>query len=106
MPESFSFRAGINVLCGANSGAYIQCFTQMTGNEASKRELLYKKEFFGCLRFIFFFLQCVVKMDGTHIKAIDSVGDPPLPIPNREVKPDSADGTANVCGRVGHRHFY
>ena len=45
-------------------------------------------------------------MDGTHIKAIDSVGDPPLPIPNREVKPDSADGTANVCGRVGHRHFY
>ena len=61
---------------------------------------------FGCLRFIFFFLQCVVKMDGTHIKAIDSVGDPPLPIPNREVKPDSADGTANVCGRVGHRHFY
>ena len=40
------------------------------------------------------------------IKAIDSVGDPPLPIPNREVKPDSADGTANVCGRVGHRHFY
>ena len=69
-----------------------------------KRELLYMK--FGCLRFIFFFLQCVVKMDGTHIKAIDSVGDPPLPIPNREVKPDSADGTANVCGRVGHRHFY
>ena len=42
----------------------------------------------------------------TLIKAIDSVGDPPLPIPNREVKPDSADGTANVCGRVGHRHFY
>ena len=70
-----------------------------------KRELLYKGVF-GCLRFIFFFLQCVVKMDGTHIKAIDSVGDPPLPIPNREVKPDSADGTANVCGRVGHRHFF
>ena len=23
-----------------------------------------------------------------------SVGDPPLPIPNREVKPNSADGTA------------
>ena len=41
----------------------------------------------------------------TDIKAIDSVGDPPLPIPNREVKPDSADGTANFCGRVGHRHF-
>ena len=42
----------------------------------------------------------------TRIKAIDSVGDPPLPIPNREVKPDSADGTAKICGRVGHRHFY
>ena len=40
------------------------------------------------------------------IKAIDSVGDPPLPIPNREVKPNSADGTAKICGRVGHRHFY
>jgi hypothetical protein len=25
-----------------------------------------------------------------------SVGVPPLPIPNREVKPDSADGTAIV----------
>ena len=45
-------------------------------------------------------------MNGTLIKAIDSVGDPPLPIPNREVKPDSADGTAKVCGRVGHRHFF
>ena len=45
-------------------------------------------------------------MNGTLIKAIDSVGDPPLPIPNREVKPVSADGTAKICGRVGHRHFY
>ena len=44
-------------------------------------------------------------MNGTLIKAIDSVGDPPLPIPNREVKPVSADGTAKICGRVGHRHF-
>ena len=30
-----------------------------------------------------------------------SVGVPPLPIPNREVKPDCADGTAMQCGRVG-----
>ena len=44
-------------------------------------------------------------MSGTLIKAIDSVGDPPLPIPNREVKPVSADGTAKIRGRVGHRHF-
>ena len=28
------------------------------------------------------------------LKGIYSYGDPPLPIPNREVKPVSADGTA------------
>ena len=28
-------------------------------------------------------------------------GVPPLPIPNREVKPTCADGTAMQCGRVG-----
>ena len=33
-------------------------------------------------------------------------GVPPLPIPNREVKPACADGTAMQCGRVGSRHFY
>ena len=33
-------------------------------------------------------------------------GVPPLPIPNREVKTASADGTAFTCGRVGRRHFY
>ena len=31
--------------------------------------------------------------------------DPPLPIPNREVKLTSADGTAIPSGRVGSRHF-
>lgn len=30
-----------------------------------------------------------------------SVGAPPLPIPNRVVKPHSADGTAPPGGRVG-----
>ena len=30
-------------------------------------------------------------------------GVPPLPIPNREVKPGRADGTAPQCGRVGRR---
>ena len=30
-------------------------------------------------------------------------GVPPLPIPNREVKPTCADGTAIQCGRVGRR---
>ena len=34
-----------------------------------------------------------------------SDGVPPLPIPNREVKPISADGTAFTRGRVGSRHF-
>ena len=33
-----------------------------------------------------------------------SVGVPPLPLPNREVKPVRADGTA-YSGRVGRRHF-
>ena len=32
-----------------------------------------------------------------------SSGVPPLPIPNREVKPTNADGTAVTCGRVGSR---
>ena len=48
----------------------------------------------------------LVNVSFTDIQAIDSVGVPPLPIPNREVKPNSADGTAKICGRVGHRHFY
>ena len=34
-----------------------------------------------------------------------SLGVPPLPIPNREVKPKRADGTAPQCGRVGRRLF-
>ena len=35
-----------------------------------------------------------------------SPGVPPLPIPNREVKPRRADGTAPQCGRVGRRLFH
>ena len=30
---------------------------------------------------------------------------PPLPIPNRVVKPPMANGTAPKCGRVGSRHI-
>ena len=33
-------------------------------------------------------------------------GVPPLPIPNREVKPACTDGTAMQCGRVGSRPLY
>ena len=34
-----------------------------------------------------------------------SGGEPPLPIPNREVKPAIADGTAPPGGRVGSCRF-
>ena len=33
-------------------------------------------------------------------------GVPPLPIPNRAVKPACADGTAMQCGRVGGCRFF
>ena len=33
-------------------------------------------------------------------------GVPPLPSPNREVKPACADGTAMQCGRVGGRPLF
>ena len=33
-------------------------------------------------------------------------GCSPLPIPNREVKPLMADGTAQQCGRVGSCHIH
>ncbi len=35
-----------------------------------------------------------------------SEGVPPLPIPNREVKPLCADGTGQKSGRVGRRLFF
>ena len=38
-----------------------------------------------------------------YIKRRPRVGEPPLPIPNREVKPDGADGTDLPVGRVGGR---
>ena len=34
-----------------------------------------------------------------------SIGVPPLPIPNREVKPNYVDGTARQRGRVDSRRF-
>ena len=47
------------------------------------------------------------KKKGEKIKILGgySSGVPPLPIPNREVKPAGADGTAKQCGRVGSRPF-
>ena len=43
--------------------------------------------------------------DTREINGGNSDGDPPLPIPNREVKPVSADGTAIPSGRVGSRQL-
>ena len=53
--------------------------------------------------FVSFFFACSIRhlLLGGY-----SVGVPPLPIPNRAVKPDSADGTAMQCGRVGSRLFF
>ena len=46
-----------------------------------------------------FFLWCAAKdTSGGYCGGV-----PPLPIPNREVKPTCADGTAMQCGRVGSR---
>ena len=48
-----------------------------------------------------FFLWCAAKdTSGGYCGGV-----PPLPIPNREVKPTCADGTAMQCGRVGSRLF-
>ena len=49
-----------------------------------------------------FFLWCAAKdTSGGYCGGV-----PPLPIPNREVKPTCADGTAMQCGRVGSRLLY
>jgi hypothetical protein len=38
-----------------------------------------------------------------ELHGADRAGGTPLPIPNREVKPRSADDTAIKCGKVGKR---
>ena len=43
--------------------------------------------------------------DDSRVKSMSAV-DLPLPIPNREVKPERADGTAMKCGRVGSRPLF
>ena len=43
---------------------------------------------------------CVERLLGGYCSGV-----PPLPIPNREVKPACADGTAMQCGRVGGRRL-
>ena len=47
-----------------------------------------------------------MELVNNHISGGYGSGVPPLPIPNREVKPTRADGTALRRGRVGRRRFY
>ena len=49
------------------------------------------------------FILSLVRVMSSLISGGYCDGAPPLPIPNREVKPACADGTAMQCGRVGHR---
>ena len=52
------------------------------------------------------YTQNICNFKSSHPKEISGGycgGVPPLPIPNREVKPVCADGTAMQCGRVGGR---
>ena len=52
-------------------------------------------------------LVCDSHSDGRHVISGGYCGGvPPLPIPNREVKPACADGTAMQCGRVGGRLLF
>ena len=49
------------------------------------------------------FILSLVRVMSSLISGGYCDGAPPLPIPNREVKPACADGTAMQCGRVGGR---
>ena len=61
---------------------------------------------FCCVRGDIFGFPCFACSDVIYaISGGYGGGVPPLPIPNREVKPTCADGTALQCGRVGSRLF-
>ena len=53
---------------------------------------------YGSILFSLLFTSCLPYSGDYSIRV------PPLPIPNREVKPGHADGTAS-SGRVGSRRF-
>ena len=52
------------------------------------------------------FILSLVRVMSSLISGGYCDGAPPIPIPNREVKPACADGTAMQCGRVGHRLLF
>ena len=52
------------------------------------------------------FILSLVRVMSSLISGGYCDGAPPLPIPNREVKPACADGTAMQCGRVGGRLLF
>ena len=106
MPESF-FSSALQYCEVKRVNALGHTFSICaTANEKRVCNTEKKKSFHNVEYIKKILLHCTISRHQTLIKAIDSVGDPPLPIPNREVKPNSADGTAKICGRVGHRHFY
>ena len=55
---------------------------------------------------VLFFCLSSVRYVNNHIAGVYCGGVPPLPIPNRAVKPACADGTARQCGRVGGCPFF
>ena len=55
---------------------------------------------------VIFSVLCVIVILDKALSGGYCGGVPPLPIPNREVKPACADGTAMQCGRVGGRLFF
>ena len=79
MPENF--------LSSSHFQLY-RCPTRQQNNKTTKQQF-YK----------YSFVQSIVNL----ISGGYCGGVPPLPIPNREVKPTCADGTAMQCGRVGRR---
>ena len=61
--------------------------------------------FIGVLQGSLMFCSCAETVKKPYLGGYCG-GVPPLPIPNREVKPACADGTAMQCGRVGGRLFF
>ena len=66
-----------------------------TGSNVLSRPVLIARDLSKCLIFLVLVLSQDIYCGGY------SGGEPPLPIPNREVKPAIADGTAPPGGRVG-----